>query len=321
MGKAPDMSETKIFVGVDVSKARLDVAVRPSGDMLTVRHDESGIAGLIMRLQAWQPTAVVLEATGDLECTVVSALAAAGLPVHVVNPRHVREFARATGRLAKTDALDAQILAQFGEVLRPAPRSLPDEATQALSADLARRRQLLEMLIAEKQRHSQAAARLKPGIATHIAWLTAELQRVDADLTLAIRQSPVWREQDDLLQSMPGVGPGLSRTMLAELPELGTVPSKQLAALVGIAPLNRDSGTLRGKRTIWGGRAVVRTALYMAALAATKWNPVIKAFYHQLLARGKAQKAALVACMHKLLIILNAMVKQRTPWRANAQQA
>lgn len=321
MGQEPDMRETKIFVGVDVSKARLDVAVRPSGDMLTVRHDESGIAGLITRLQAWQPTAVVLEATGDLECTVVSALAAAGLPVHVVNPRQVREFARATGRLAKTDALDAQILAQFGEVLRPAPRALPDEATQALSAALARRRQLLEMLIAEKQRHSQAAARLKPGIATHITWLTAELQRVDADLTLAIRHSPVWREQDDLLQSMPGVGPGLSRTMLAELPELGTLSSKQLAALVGIAPLNRDSGTLRGKRTIWGGRAVVRTALYMAALAATKWNPVIKAFYHQLLARGKAKKVALVACMHKLLIILNAMVKQRTPWRATAQQA
>lgn len=230
-------------------------------------------------------------------------------------------MARATGQRAKTDALDAQILAQFGEVLRPTPRSLPDEATQALSAELARRRQLLEMLIAEKQRHSQAAARLKPGIATPIAWLTAALQRVDADLTLAIRQSPVWREQDDLLQSMPGVGPGLSRTRLAELPERGTLPSKQLAALVGIAPLNRDSGTRRGTRTSWGGRAVVRTALYMAALAATKWNPVIKAFYRQLLARGKAKKAALVACMHKLLIILNAMVKQRTPWRANAQQA
>lgn len=196
-------------------------------------------------------------------------------------------MARATGQRAKTDALDAQILAQFGEVLRPTPRSLPDEATQALSAELARRRQLLEMLIAEKQRHSQAAARLKPGIATPIAWLTAALQRVDADLTLAIRQSPVWREQDDLLQSMPGVGPGLSRTRLAELPERGTLPSKQLAALVGIAPLNRDSGTRRGTRTSWGGRAVVRTALYMAALAATKWNPVIKAFYHQLLARGR----------------------------------
>lgn len=321
MGKEPELSETEIFVGVDVSNARLDVAVRPSGDRLTVRHDEPGIASLITRLQAWQPTAVVLEATGDLECTVVSALAAAGLPVHVVNPRQVRDFARATGRLAKTDALDAQILAQFGEVLRPTPRSLPDEATQALSAELARRRQLLEMLIAEKQRHSQAAARLKPGIATPIAWLTAALQRVDAALTLAIRQSPVWREQDDLLQSMPGVGPGLSRTRLAELPERGTLPSKQLAALVGIAPLNRDSGTRRGTRTSWGGRAVVRTALYMAALAATKWSPVIKVFYHQLLARGKAKNAALVACMHKLLIILNAMVKQRTPWRANAQQA
>jgi transposase len=321
MGKEPEMSETEIVVGVDVSNARLDVAVRPSGDRLTVRHDEPGIASLITRLQAWQPTAVVLEATGDLECTVVSALAAAGLPVHVVNPRQVRDFARATGQLAKTDALATQILAQFGEVLRPTPRSLPDEATQALSAALARRRQLLEMLIAEKQRHSQAAARLNPGIATHIVGLTAELQRVDADLTLAIRQSPVWREQDDLLQSRPGVGPGLSRTLLAELPELGALPSKPLAALVGIAPLNRDSGTLRGTRTIWGGRAVVRTALYMAALAATKWNPVIKAFYHQLLARGKAKKAALVACMHKLLIILNAMVKQRTPWRANAQQA
>lgn len=315
------MSETEIFVGVDVSKARLDVAVRPSGDTLTVLHDETGIAGLVTRLYAWQPAAVVLEATGGLESAVVSALAAAGLPVHVVNPRQVREFARATGRLAKTDALDARILAQFGEVLRPAPRPLPDEATQALSADLARRRQLLEMLIAEKQRHSQASARLKPGIATHIAWLTAELQRVDGDLATAIRQSPVWREQDDLLQSMPGVGRGVSRTLLADLPELGTLSSKQLAALVGIAPLNRDSGTLRGKRMIWGGRAVVRTALYMAALVATKWNPIIRTFYQRLLAAGKPKKVALVACMHKLLTILNAMVKHRTPWRANAQQA
>jgi transposase len=314
------MSETGIFVGVDISKARLDVAVRPSGDTMTVPYDEVGIASLVVRMQTWQPAAVVLEATGDLESAVVSAVAAAGLPVHVVNPRQVREFARATGRLAKTDALDAQLLAQFGEVLRPAPRPLPDEATQALSGDLARRRQLLEMLIAEKQRHSQAAARLKPGIATHIAWLTAELQRVDGDLTAAIRQSPVWREQDDLLQSMPGVGRGLSRTLLADLPELGTLSSKQLAALVGIAPLNRDSGTLRGKRMIWGGRAVVRTALYMAALAATKWNPVIQSFYHRLLAAGKPKKVALVACLHKLLTILNAMVKQRTPWRANVQQ-
>jgi transposase len=315
------MSEPQIFVGVDVSKARLDVAVRPSGETVTVLYDEAGIAGLVTRLHAWQPAAVVLEATGDLESTVVSALAAAGLPVHVVNPRQVREFARATGRLAKTDTLDAQILAQFGEVLRPAPRPLPDEATQALSADLARRRQLIEMLNAEKNRLSHARPSLRTRITAHIEWLTRELCRLDADLDTAIRHSPVWREQDDLLQSMPGVGPGLSRTMLAELPELGTLSSKQLAALVGVAPHNRDSGTLRGTRTIWGGRAVVRTALYMAALAATTWNPVIKAFYHQLLAKGKAKKAALVACMHKLLIILNAMVKHRTPWRAHAQQA
>lgn len=314
------MSQTQIFVGVDISKARLDVAVRPSGETVTVRHDEAGIASLVVRMQTWQPAAVVLEATGDLESAVVSAFAAVGLPVHVVNPRQVRDFARATGRLAKTDALDAQLLAQFGEVLRPAPRPLPAEATQALSADLSRRRQLIEMLTAEKNRLSQARPALRERITAHIEWLTRELRRVEADLDTAIRHSPVWREQDDVLQSMPGVGPGLSRTMLAELPELGTLSSKQLAALVGVAPHNRDSGTLRGTRTIWGGRAVVRTALYMAALAATTWNPVIKAFYHQLLARGKAKKVALVACMHKLLSILNAMVKQRTPWRAHAQQ-
>ena len=315
------MSATQSFIGVDVSKARLDVAVRPSGDTLMVRHDEAGIAELVTRLHAWQPAAVVLEATGDLESAVVSALAAAGLPVHVVNPRQVRQFACATGRLAKTDALDAQLLAQFGDVLRPAPRPLPDEATQALSADLSRRRQLMEMLTAEKNRLSQARPALRQRITAHIEWLTRELRQVDRELDTAIRHRPVWREQDDLLQSMPGVGPGLSRTMLAELPELGTLSSKQLAALVGVAPHNRDSGTLRGARTIWGGRAVVRTALYMAALAATKWNPIIQVFYHQLLTRGKAKKVALVACMHKLLIILNAMVKHRTPWRANAQQA
>jgi transposase len=315
------MSETKIFVGVDVSKVRLDVAVRPSGDTLTVCHDETGIAGLVLRLHAWQPAAVVLEATGDLQLPLVSALIAAGLPVHVVNPRQVRAFARATGRLAKTDMLDARILAQVAEAVRPAPRSLPDEATQTLSAVLTRRRQLIEMLTAEKNRLNQARRSLRKRIEAHIEWLTSELRRVDADLDTAIRHSPVWRAQDDLWQSMPGVGPGLSRTMLAELPERGTLSSKQLAALVGVAPHNRDSGTLHGTRTIWGGRAVVRTALSMAARAATKWNPGIKAFYHQLLARGKAKKVALVACMHKLLIILNAMVKHRTPWRANVQQA
>lgn len=197
---------------------------------------------------------------------------------------------------------------------------MPDEATQALSAALTRRRQLIEMLTAEKNRRNTARPPVRQGIEAHIDWLTREVRRVEADLDTAIRQSPVWRAQNDLLQSMPGVGPGLSRTILAELPEMGTLSARQLAALVGVAPLNRDSGTLRGKRLIWGGRAVVRTALYMAALAATKWNPIIKAFYQHLLASGKAKKVALVACMHKLLTILNAMLKHRTPWRANAQQ-
>jgi transposase len=314
------MAETPWFVGIDVSKAQLDVAVRPSGPDRSVPYTEVGIATLVEEVRALHPSAVVLEATGDLEVPLVSALAAASLPVHVVNPRQVREFARATGRLAKTDALDARLLAQFAEALRPAPRALPDEATQALSAMLTRRRQLIEMLTAEKNRLSSARPSLHQRITAHIEWLMSELRRVDADLDTAIRHSPVWRDQDDLLQSMPGVGPGLSRTVLAELPELGTLSPKQLAALVGVAPHNRDSGTLRGTRTIWGGRAVVRTALYMAALVATKWNPVIRVFYQRLLAKGKAKKVALVACMHKLLIILNAMVKHKASWRANGIQ-
>jgi transposase len=314
------MAETPLFVGIDVSKAQLDVAVRPSGPERSVPYTEAGIATLVEQLGPMRPTAVVLEATGDLEGALVSALVAAGLPVQVINPRQVRDFARATGRLAKTDVLDARLLAQFAEAVRPTPRPLPDDATQALSALLTRRRQLLDMLTAEKNRRSSAAKRLQKPIEAHIDWLIADLARVDAELDAAIRQSPVWREQDDLLQSIPGVGPGLSRTLLAELPELGTLAPKPLAALVGVAPHNRDSGTLRGKRTIWGGRAVVRTALYMAALVATKWNPVIKAFYQRLLTTGKAKKVALVACMHKLLIILNAMVKQKTSWQASGVQ-
>lgn len=313
------MTEPAVFVGIDVSKARLDVAVRPSGEAQSVPQSETGLATLITKLSALRPTAIVLEATGGLEVPLVSALVAAGLPVQVLNPRQVREFARATGRLAKTDALDAQVLAQFAEVLRPAPRALPDEATHALSALLTRRRQLVEMLTAEKNRRGSAPKPLRKRIEAHIDWLTHELTGVEGELATAIRQSPVWREQDELLQSLPGVGPGLSRTVLAELPELGTLSPKQLAALVGVAPHNRDSGTLRGTRTIWGGRAVVRTALYMAALVAKKWNPVIKAFYERLVAAGKAKKVALVACMHKLLTIMNAMLKHRTPWRAHVQ--
>lgn len=266
---------------------------------------------------ACQPTLIVLEATGGLELPLTGALAATGLPVVVVNPRQVRDFAKATGRLAKTDALDAAILAQFAEAVRPALRPLPDAATQALSALLTRRRQLLEMRTAEQNRLGSARSPVHKGIRAHITWLDHRLADLDLDLGRTIRESPVWREQDDLLQSTPGVGPVLARTLLADLPELGTLNRKQVAALVGVAPLNRDSGTLRGRRTIWGGRAPVRAALYMSALAATRFNPVIRAFYQRLCATGKAKKVALTACMHKLLLILNAMVKHRIPWQEN----
>ncbi len=311
------MSSAPIFVGIDVSKDRLDVALRPTGERWAVANDEPGIARLVVRLQAVRPALVVLEATGGLELPVTGALAAAGLPVVVVNPRQVRDFAKATGQLAKTDALDADILAQFAEAVRPALRPLPDAATQALSALLARRRQLLEMRTAEKNRLGTAPRPVRAEIQAHIAWLTRRLARLDDALARTIRESPVWRERDDLLQSTPGVGPGLARTLLASLPELGTLNRKQIAALVGVAPLNRDSGTLRGKRTVWGGRAHVRAALYMSTLAATRYNPVIRAFYQRLCAAGKAKKVALTASMHKLLMILNAMLKTRTPWQEN----
>lgn len=241
-------------------------------------------------------------------------MAAAGVPVVVVNPRQVRDFAKATGKLAKTDALDAQVLAHFAEVLRPALRPLPDAQTQALAALLARRRQLVEMLTAEKNRLSSAHTPVRTSLRTHIAWLERELSHTDRDLAHAIRESPVWREQDDLLQSVPGIGPVGTSTLLANLPELGTLTGKQIAALVGVAPLNRDSGTWRGKRTVWGGRAQVRAILYMSALTATRFNPVIRVFYQRLCAAGKAKKVALTACMRKLLIILNAMMKHRTRW-------
>jgi transposase len=257
----------------------------------------------------------VLEATGGFELPLTGALAAAGLPVVVVNARQVRDFAKATGRLAKTDALDAAVLAQFAEAVRPPPRPLPDAATQALSALLTRRRQLLAMRTAEQNRVATAPPAVRREIQAHLAWLTRRLATLDDDLGRTIRESPVWREKDDLLQSVPGVGPGLARTLLAGLPELGTLTHKQVAALVGVAPLNRDSGTWRGRRMVWGGRAPVRAALYMSALVATRCNPVIRTFYQRLCAAGKAKKVALTACMHKLLTILNAMVKHRTPWR------
>ena len=303
-----------IFVGIDVSQARLDMAVRP-GASFSITHTESAIVTLVQQLRALSPTLIVLEATGGMEIPLTSALATAGLPVVVVNPRQVRDFAKACGHLAKTDALDAQVLAQFAEVMRPQPRPLPDAETRALAALLTRRRQLVEMLTAEKNRLLSAATPIRKRLRTHITWLERELQHTNTHLAEAIRQSPVWREKDELLQSVPGVGPVVTSTLLASLPELGILTNKQIAALVGVAPLNRDSGTLRGRRTVWGGRAQVRAVLYMSAIVAARFNPVIRAFYQRLCATGKAKKVALTACMRKLLTILNAMLKHRTPWR------
>lgn len=311
------MSPVPVFVGIDISKDRLDIALRPTGARETVANAEPAITALVARLQACRPTLIVLEATGGFELAVTAALVAAQQPVVVVNPRQVRDFAKATGQLAKTDALDAAILAQFAEAVRPALRPMPEATTQALAALLTRRRQLVAMRMAESNRLGTALPPVRQGLRAHLAWLDRQLAQLDEDLTRAIRESPIWREKDVLLQSTPGVGPVLARTLLASLPELGTLNRKQIAALVGVAPLNRDSGRLRGRRTIWGGRAPVRAALYMGALAATRWNPVIRAFYQRLCAAGKAKKVALTACMRKLLIILNAMVQHRTPWETN----
>jgi transposase len=309
-----------IFVGIDVSKARLDVAVRPSGQSESVSNDQAGIETLVKRLGKIQPTLIVLEATGGIERGLTRALASAELPVVVVNPRQVRDFAKATGQLAKTDGIDAVVLARFAEAVRPALRPLPDEVTLELRALIARRRQITEMIVAERNRLSGVSKAIRKRIDAHIRWLEAELERADNDLDQSIRQSPVWRENEDLLRSVPGIGPVISRTLLAELPELGELNRKQIAALVGIAPLNCDSGTLRGRRVIWGGRASVRAVLYMAALVASRRNAVIRAFYKRLCNAGKAPKVALVACMHKLLTILNSMIKHKTRWSENILQ-
>jgi len=275
---------------------------------------------LVERLQAVQPTLIVLEATGGLERAATAALATAGLPVVVVNPRQARDFARATGQLAKTDALDARALAHFADVIRPTPRPLPDTQTQALRALLGRRQQLIGMRTAEQNRLAGPNAYLAKDIEAHITGLNERLATLDNDLETLLRASPVWRENDDLLQSAPGIGPVCAQTLLLELPELGTLTRQQIAALVGVAPLNCDSGTLRGRRMIWGGRAHVRTVLYMGTLVATRYNPRIKAFYERLLAAGKVKKVALTACMRKFLTILNAMLKHRTSWQCQEVQ-
>jgi transposase len=313
---------SKIYVGVDVSKARLDVALRPTGAGWSFPNDQAGIDALVSRLlleEAPPPTLVVLEATGGFERPLAAALAATGMPVAVLNPRQARDFARATGRLAKTDRIDAEILARFAEAVRPTVRPIPGKEAQEFAAVLARRRQIVGMLTAEKNRLGTTASKpLKKRIEAHIRWLEKELKRSDNDLDETIEGSATWRENEALLRGVPGVGPVLARTLLAELPELGggELSPKQLAALVGVAPLKRDSGTLRGRRTVWGGRERVRDALYMGTLVATRFKPTIKEFYERLCAGGKPKKVALVACMRKLLLILDAILKNRTPWRS-----
>jgi transposase len=303
------------FIGIDVAKAQFAFACRPSGETGTVPNAEEGIRELVAHCQALTPTLIVLEATGGYEAALVAALATAGLPLVVVNPRQVRDFAKATGQLAKTNALDAQVLALFAERVRPTPRPPPDEAVQALDALLTRRRQLVEMLTAERNRLLIARPAVRRDLQRHIRFLERRLREADDDLHIAVKASPLWRGKDDLLQSVPGVGRVVSLTLLAELPELGRLSHKEIAALVGVAPLNRDSGTLRGKRLVYGGRAPVRAALYMAALVASKCNPVIRLFYQRLRAAGKPAKVALTAGMRKLLIILNAIARSGRPWQ------
>jgi transposase len=307
-----------MFVGIDVAKAELVVGVRPTGAGWTANNDAPGVHDLADRLRALAPTLIVLEATGGYELLCVAALAAADLPVVVVNPRQVRDFARATGQLAKTDRIDADILARFAEMVRPALRPLATADAQELDALLTRRRQLLEMLGAERNHLGQVFGSgkqpVKKSLTAHIAFRERELARADTELDAAIRRSPVWHAQDDLVRSVPGAGPVLSRRLIADLPELGRLSRREMAKLAGIAPLSRDSGTLRGRRFVQGGRAPVRAVLYMAALVATRRNPVIKAFYQRLVAAGKPKKLALVACMRKLLTVLNVMVRTATRW-------
>jgi transposase len=304
-----------MFIGIDVAKAHLDVAVRSGPDAWQVKNEEAGIASLVARLQELAPELIVCEATGGYESALVAALAAAQLPIVVVNPRQVRDFAKAVGRLAKTDAIDASILALFAERVRPEPREIKSEEIEEFEALLTRRRQLIEMITAERNRSGiTRAVAVKKRIQKHLSWLERELGTIDHDLDQAIQDTPLWRAKEDLLRSVPGVGPILSRTLIAELPELGRLTHRQIAALVGVAPLNRDSGTFRGKRMVWGGRAPVRAVLFMGALVAKQHNPVIRAFYERLLEKGKPKKVALVACMRKLLMILNSMLRNGSRW-------
>ena len=304
------------FVGIDVSKDRLDVHVRPSGQAFAVVRAGKGIEQLVSQLRVLAPTLIVLEATGGFEFTVAATLASAGLPLAVVNPRQIRDFARATGRLAKTDALDAQVIALFAERIRPEPRPIADADSQTLAELIARRRQVVEMIGMETNRLRQARhPRVQRMLRATLKTLEAQLAELDREINDTVRGSPIWRAADDLLTSVPGVGDVTAHTLIADLPELGQLDRRRVAALVGVAPINRDSGRMRGRRTIAGGRTDVRNALYMATLSATRWNPVISRHYKSLVGRGRPKKVALVACMRRLLSILNAIMRTKTPWQ------
>jgi transposase len=308
----------EVSVGMDVSKASVVIAVQPSGEGWTSDLTPAAIDTVVTRVAALAPRVIVVEATGGYERALVAQCAAAGLPITVVNPRQVRAFAQALGRTAKTDAIDAAVLAAFGARVQPTPRPIPDAATQVLAAMVARRRQLMEMIGMERQRLAQAppTGPITRDLRNHIRWLERRVSDVDSDLDQAIQASPVWRVQEDLLRSVPGIGPTTARTLLAELPELGRLDRRTIAALVGVAPLNCDSGQHRGRRHIWGGRATVRATLYMAALSATRYNPILATFYRRLRAAGKPAKVALVATMRKLLTIVNTMMKHQSRWVA-----
>jgi len=310
------MSREKVYAGVDVSGSALDVAFRPEGRVLRVENNEEGIGKLCKLLRKASPGLVAMEATGGLETLAATVLSLKGFSVAVVNPRQVRDFARSTGRLAKTDAIDAEVIARFAEAVKPEPRPIKDKGEQELAELLARRTQVVQMLVAEKNRLGRATSKRVAGeIREHIAWLEQRLKGIDKDMGEAVKNSALWRVKDDLLRSVPGVGKVLSVSLLAKMPELGSLDSRAAAALVGVAPMNRDSGLFKGRRVVWGGRADIRAALYMATVSAVRHNPVIRAFYERLRDRGKVFKVAITACMRKLIVILNAMIKNNEPWR------
>jgi transposase len=304
-----------IYVGIDVSKDRLDVHVRPTGEAFVVARDGEGLAELVARLRPLAPRLVAVEATGGFEMTTAAAIGGAGLPLAVVNPAQVRHYAQALGRHAKTDPIDAEVIARFAEATRPEPRALPDEATQALADLVTRRRQLIAMMVAERQRAARLPKRLKRSCERVVRVLEKELATLDEDIDTTVRGSPAWREKEDLLASVTGVGDITARTLIAELPELGTLDRRKIAALVGVAPFTRQSGRWRGKSFIAGGRASVRSALFLATMAAVRHNPTIRAFRQRLLANGKPKMVAMVACMRKLLTILNAILRDQKPWQ------